>query len=88
MLADPTILDEHTRARIARRSALMLAAIHLHKQEIGLPISTPPIDADESALLAEAREKLETARRSNGHDVWGVMHNISHHDEIKRFLEP
>lgn len=87
MLVVPTIADALQRERIARQSALMIAAVQLHKQEIGLPITPPPIDSADVGLLAEARQELQAARDSNGHDVWGVVHHISHHEGVKRFLK-
>lgn len=88
MLVVHGIKDEDARVRIARQTALLLAAVQIHKQEIGLHAATLPIDVDETPLLNEARDALDTARKSNGHDVWGVLHHPCDYEPTRRFLRP
>ena len=87
MLASHGIANKSDRERISRQAALMIAAVHIHKQEAGLPLAAPPIDPSEVTLLNEARAALDTARKENGHDLWGVLSHLNDHESTRRFLK-
>lgn len=86
MLVSPSVQEDEARRRIERNAAIMLAAVRLHKQDTGLPPAELRLDGSEVALVQKAREALDTALKSNGHDLWGVVHNLNFYASTRIFL--
>lgn len=86
MLVRPKIDDPAVHHRVERQSALLLQAIAMDKQRLGLPPAAIAMDENDLALMTSARTALETACNGNGTSVWDVLHAPLSHESIRDFL--